>query len=241
MTIHSEFSVSIIEDNSEAAKRIQSLIAGSPDFVFYDHYSSAEQAIRKLPARIPCLVLVDINLPGIDGAECIRRLRSMPGFTAVRLVVLTVFEDANTIIRSIQNGANGYLLKDISSALLLAELKVACLGGAAMNASIAEGILQAYFQPVAATEPNPLSPRENEVINYISLGMTYNEIANELSLSAHTVRRHIENIYRKLEVNSRSQAIQRSHEIGLLPANPPVPGLKLARERDGAEAKGTRQ
>ena len=211
------FSVSIIEDNQEVAVRVRKLIQTSSDFEFYDHFSTAEAAIRRLPERIPHLVLVDMNLPGMDGAECIGRLRQLPALRDVRMVVLTIFEQEDYIIRSIQNGANGYLLKDISPDLLLAEMRVACLGGAAMTVSIAERIMHSHF-PDANSVPvdNPLSERETEVINLISLGFKYNEIADELNLSAHTVRRHIENIYRKLEVNSRSEAIRRSHQLGLL-------------------------
>ncbi len=213
-----EFSISFIEDNLDLAARLKRLLMESPDFALLDHFSNAEDALRTLPRKTPKLLLVDMDLPGMHGAECIRLLRASARFDAMRIVALTIFENEDLILRCLQYGANGYLLKDISPELLLAELRVAALGGAAMTQSIAARLMNARLRgerPDAAR--NPLTDRETQVINLISLGLTYAEVAAELNISLHTVRSHIENIYGKLKVRSKSAALKRYRELGATP------------------------
>lgn len=210
------FNLCTIEDNPAFAERLLHIFNNSAEFHLQSQFSNAEQALQRLPDLRPHLVLVDMDLPGMSGADCIYELRKSEQLKQTRIVVLTMFEDEDYILQSIQNGANGYLLKDIGPDLLLAELKVACLGGSSMSQTIAERIFKNFQSTPRNQIENPLTVRETEVINLISLGFTYQEIADELDLSAHTVRRHIEKIYRKLEVGSRSQAIRRSRQLGLL-------------------------
>lgn len=218
-TVTATRSIALIEDNREVARRLRDLVEGAAGFRFAGHYPAAETALRLLPENPPDLVLVDMNLPGIDGAECIKRIREIESLDRTRLVVLTIFEDVPHILRAIENGADGYLLKDIDPQLLLAELHVVLLGGSAMTPRVAAKILErAKSREATQKNPllqNPLTPREKEVMHFISLGLKYPEIAEQLTIKPNTVRRHIENIYRKLDVGSRAGAIARSRELGL--------------------------
>ncbi|MCE9597074.1 MAG: response regulator transcription factor [Spirochaetia bacterium] len=213
------YTISLIEDNPDFTVRLKSLFKRAADFILLDHYASAEDALRNLPRRPPNLLLVDMDLPGMHGSECVRLLRTESKFDSMRIVALTIFENEELILRCLGYGANGYLLKDISPDLLLAELRVAALGGAAMTQSIAARILNARLKPEPSTAfQNPLTERETQVINLISLGITYAEVAQELKLSLHTIRSHIENIYAKLKVTSKSAALKRGRELGVVPS-----------------------
>jgi DNA-binding NarL/FixJ family response regulator len=215
MTPSRPYTVSIVEDSIPFAKRMRAILHKASDFAFGDHFETAEQALQFLPSRKPDLLLVDLDLPGLHGSECIKRLRSDSTFDSMRIVVLTIFEDEELILRCLRSGANGYLLKDVSAELLLAELRVAVLGGAAMTQSVAARITRLQGETPAV--PNPLTDRETQVINLISLGITYAEVAEELKVSLHTVRSHIENIYAKLNVHSKSAALKKSRELGVVP------------------------
>lgn len=213
------YTISFIEDNLDLAERLKRLLADAPDFTLLDHYANAEDALRMLPRRPPGLLLADMDLPGMHGAECIRLLRSSQRFDSMRIVALTIFENEDLILRCLQYGANGYLLKDITPELLLAELRVAALGGAAMTQSIAARLMNTRMRQARPdASRNPLTDRETQVINLISLGLTYAEVAVELSISLHTVRSHIENIYGKLKVRSKSAALKRGRELGVVPS-----------------------
>ncbi len=201
-------------------KRLRNLFADAPDFHCLAVYASAEAALAEDGPALSALdlLLVDLELPGMDGAALIARLRTLR--PELRLVVLTVFEDEASIVRALQNGAAGYLLKDTPDDRLIAELRVIQLGGSAMTPRVAAKIMELATGGPARIEPaehlQTLTDREQQVMNHIALGFKYGEIADELNISSHTVRRHIEKIYRKLEVHSRSQAIQRSKNLGYL-------------------------
>ncbi len=216
--------VSIVEDHNQTADELSKIICQSMEFEFLEWYSSGERALEGIPSQLPDLVIMDIGLPGIDGIETIRRLRE--NLPDLKIIVLTVFEDEKKILRSIEAGANGYLLKDTEASLLLAELKVMCLGGAPMSPAIALKIINTFHidgtaQTTAPTGAEPdlvemLTKRELEVLNLISIGYMYSDIATDLNISPHTVRRHIEKIYKKLNVHSRFEAIKRGRNIGLI-------------------------
>ncbi len=228
-----KYRVSIVEDHEQTALSLTEIIDNSEDFTVWKRYGTGEEALNDVPRNTPDLLIMDLGLPGIDGAECISRLREeLPD---LKIIVLTVFEDDDHILRSLEAGANGYLLKDIDPPLLLAELRVMQLGGGPMSPVIARKIMDKY---VGATghcgtsaagevqgkrgkasgkeEAELLSPRERQVIELVSLGFVYTDIADELDISPHTVRRHIENIYGKLNVHSRSEAIIKSRRFGIL-------------------------
>ncbi|MCR9143242.1 MAG: response regulator transcription factor [bacterium] len=242
---HSEtLFVSIVEDRPASARRLRRLIESSDSFRFLKHYDDAESALAELSGdagegrppdeSAPAMILIDLQLPGMHGSQLIEKLRASD--PDLLLVVITVFEDERSILEAIRRGANGYLLKDTPDPLLLAELNVLRLGGGGLTGRVAARILElaenhAIDSPGGQRRESPktpetpgqseagiqaLSQREREVVNFIALGFKYSEIADELNISGHTVRRHIEKIYRKLEVSSRSQAILKSKRIGYL-------------------------
>jgi DNA-binding NarL/FixJ family response regulator len=214
--------IAIVEDTETIADELERVIKTDPDLTCIGKFGSAELAIRKLPALMPDLCILDIGLPGMNGIAALKILKKK--LPQMKIVVFTVFEDSEYIIDAIQNGASGYLLKDTDRKLLCAELKVMLQGGATLTPRVALKISQlvtAESQPVKAevdleTPQNLLTERQINILNHIALGFDYKEIADELDISEHTVRRHIENIYERLEVNSKNEAIRAGHKLGFL-------------------------
>ncbi|MEQ9364597.1 MAG: response regulator transcription factor [Leptospirales bacterium] len=203
--------VDLVEDDAVAAAAVKEALGASTGFRFRNHYTDAESAIENIPKDPPRLVIHDIRLPGIDGIESIQKLRlAVPD---LKIVMWTVFEDEAAIVAAIEAGATGYLLKETDPELLLAELKVMDLGGSPLTPRVADLILRRH-RPREV--PDLLTERELEVLTYIAVGMKYVDVARELNVSLHTVRRHIENIYRKLNVHSRGAAVAKGRRFGLL-------------------------
>ncbi|TGM01123.1 DNA-binding response regulator [Leptospira barantonii] len=218
--------VSIVEDNRHTALNLQELLSNSPDFRFLKHYSNSQKAIDSLPEEAPDIVILDIGLPGKNGLECLKELKEKTPNT--KYVIFTVFEDEEKIVEAIQGGASGYLLKDTSPELFLAELKVIVLGGAPLTARIADKIIREFAKKEETKNPPivntlGLTERELQILNFVALGMTFPDIAEELDISSHTVSRHIEKIYKKMEVHSRSEAIIRGRRMGIIRDVPGYP------------------
>ncbi|MBX3724169.1 MAG: response regulator transcription factor [Turneriella sp.] len=200
------YSVSIVEDRAEVAGRLREQLLAASDFVFSAYYANAEQALAGIEKDACDLLLLDIGLPGMSGVDAIPfLLKTRP---PLKIVVLTVFENPSLITRALGYGAKGYLLKGISAELLHAELKVVMLGGSALTAAVAAQLMEKFETPAEAPDTASLTPREKEVLNLLALGMTYTDCADDLEISPHTVRRHIENIYAKLNINSRAEIIR---------------------------------
>ncbi|MBM9498996.1 response regulator transcription factor [Leptospira sp. 201903071] len=219
-------SVSIIEDNLHTALNLQELLSKSSDLQFLKHYPNAQEAISKLPNEAPDIVILDIGLPGKNGLECMRELKDKTPNT--KYVVFTVFEDEEKIVEAIRGGASGYLLKDTSPELFLAELRVIVLGGAPLTPRIADKIIREFTKKEETKNPPivntlGLTERELQILNFVALGMTFPDIADELDISSHTVSRHIEKIYKKMEVHSRSEAIIRGRRMGIIRDVPGYP------------------
>ncbi|AYV56829.1 response regulator [Leptospira kmetyi] len=222
----SPYFVSIVEDNRHTALNLQELLNKSSDFRFLKHYSNSQKAIESIPEEAPDLVILDIGLPGKNGLECLKELREKTPNT--KYVIFTVFEDEEKIVEAIQGGASGYLLKDTSPELFLAELKVIVLGGAPLTARIADKIIREFAKKEETKNPPivntlGLTERELQILNFVALGMTFPDIAEELDISSHTVSRHIEKIYKKMEVHSRSEAIIRGRRMGIIRDVPGYP------------------
>ena len=169
-------------------------------------YGSAESALASLSREAPDILLVDINLPGMNGIECVRRLKPlMPG---TQFLMLTVYADTEHIFNALMAGASGYLLKETGRGELIASLKLTYEGGAAMTSHIARKLVQSFhqFQP-EYSEPECLSPREQTILKLLSRGDYYREIADALDISINTVSTHVHRIYEKLHVRSRAHAI----------------------------------
>jgi len=220
------YTVSIVEDNIHTAKNLKTLLAKDKQFKFLKHYTSADQAIEEIPKEPADITILDIGLPGKSGLECLHVLKPITHNT--KYVIYTVFEDEEKIINAIQNGASGYLLKDTAPDLLLAELNVIVLGGAPLTPRIADKIIREFAkQGELHSHPEPndsgLTARELQILNFVALGMTFPDIAEELDISSHTVSRHIEKIYKKLEVHSKSEAIIRGRRMGIIRNVPGYP------------------
>lgn len=197
--------VAIVEDNAGIRESLAILINGSPGFQCIGTFPSAEVALQKLPQGWPDVILMDINLPEMSGIECVAKLKVMQ--PALHVIMLTVYVDSEQIFKSLQAGASGYLLKQTSPAEILAAITDVQLGGAPMTNSIARKVVQYFQQRKSSNETESLTKREYEILSEIAKGFQDKEIAGKLSLSILTVRTHIRNIYEKLHVRSRTEAV----------------------------------
>jgi DNA-binding NarL/FixJ family response regulator len=200
--------IAIVEDDSRIRKTLATILDSDPECHCAGQYGSAEEALEAVPSSAPDVVIMDINLPGINGVECVRRLAKLTPRTPI--LMLTVFNDTETIFDALRAGAVGYLTKPVRAAQLLAAVRDVIGGGAPMTSSIARLVVQSFQKPASAeTGGEDLSPREREVLDLLAKGYLYKEIADMMKVSYSTVRTHIERIYGKLHVQSRSQAVAR--------------------------------
>lgn len=198
--------VAVVEDDLTVRTVLEILLNGSPGFTCAAAYSDGEDAVAGLPGIDPDVVLMDINLPGISGIECISRLREQGH--RMLFIMLTVFEDSDAIFQSLQAGASGYLLKQTPPAKLLEAIQEVHQGGSPMSREIARRVIQSFQRPLPGeSSENALTRREEEIISYLIKGLLYKEIANKLTIGTETVRTHIRHIYDKLQVRTRSEAI----------------------------------
>ena len=198
--------VSIVEDNEQLRGTLARVLNRADGFRCVSHYADAESALQKLPADRPEVVLMDINLPGMNGVECVRQLKqAMP---EVQAIMLTVYEDTENIFKALAAGANGYLLKRTKSAELLEAIREVHRGGSPMTTHIARKVTQSFLK----SGPSPkatenLSQREQEVLDCLSQGLMYKEISDKLGVSYETVHTYIRRIYEKLQVRTRTEAV----------------------------------
>jgi DNA-binding NarL/FixJ family response regulator len=198
--------VSIVEDSERLRTTLSRVLSRSDGFECISSYGTAEAALNDLPQKKPNVVLMDINLPGMNGVECTRKLKeAVPG---IQIVMLTVYEDTENIFNALAAGASGYLLKRTSTPELLDSLREVHRGGSPMTAHIARKVVQSFQRPTSATETTEdLSPREKEVLDCLSQGFLYKEIAEKLGISYETVHTYIRRIYEKLQVRTRTEAV----------------------------------
>lgn len=196
----------IVEDDPAVRRILREWIDQSSDFKCVYDCGDAESGIQALGSVAPEVALVDINLPGASGIECVRRLK--PKLPATQFVMLTVYEDSDHIFAALSAGATGYLLKRTPREALLTALREVHGGGSPMSSNIARKVVQSLQQPQPKARPSDLlSPREAEVLELLSRGHVYKEIAEAIGISLPTVSTYIRRIYEKLHVHSRSQAI----------------------------------
>jgi DNA-binding NarL/FixJ family response regulator len=199
--------VSIVEDDVSVRGLLSEWVRSADGFECIGVHENAEVALVALPQEKPAVVLMDINMPGISGIECVRRLK--PQMLDTQFMMLTVYEDPDHIFKALSSGASGYLLKRTPKAELLAAVKDLCAGGSPMSSNIARKIVQSFqrFNSGLPSGADNLSPREREVLELLARGHLYKEIADLLEISVPTVNTHIHRIYEKLHVRSRSQAV----------------------------------
>ncbi len=198
--------VAIVEDQEQLRNTLSRVLNRADGFKCVSTYGDAESALEGLPKDKPDVVLMDINLPGMNGVECARKLKqSAP---QIQIVMLTVYEDTENIFNALAAGASGYMLKRTSTAELLESLHEVQRGGSPMTAHIARKVVQSFQKPVSATETTEdLSPREKEVLDFLSQGFLYKEIAEKLGISYETVHTYVRRIYEKLQVRTRTEAV----------------------------------
>lgn len=199
--------VAIVEDDVPAREILAGWIRSAEGFKLVGEYDDAETAINELPQKKPSVVLFDINLPGMNGIECVRRLK--PRLPDTQFLMVTVYEDANHIFDALAVGASGYLLKQTRRAELLDALKDVHAGGSPMSSQIARKVVQSFRrnETQADGQTVELSGREREVLELLARGYLYKEIAEMLKISVQTVNTYIRRIYEKLHVRSRAQAV----------------------------------
>jgi DNA-binding NarL/FixJ family response regulator len=198
--------VSIVEDNARVRGSLEKLIQVTPGFECVSVHPSAEQALEQLPQFKPDVVLMDINLPGMNGVECVSRLK--PLLPETQVVMLTVYENTELIFKALSAGATGYLLKQTPPTELLAAVKDVHAGGSPMSSHIARKVVASFQQPSASSrELDSLTPREQQVLDFLAKGFLYKEIADAMGISYDTVHTHIRKVYEKLHVRSRTEAV----------------------------------
>jgi DNA-binding NarL/FixJ family response regulator len=200
--------VALVEDDPQVREGLESLLDSSSGFRCVAACASAEEALQRLPALSPDVVLMDIQLPGMSGIECIRRLKQEK--PQLQISMLTVFEDHDRIFQSLAAGASGYLLKQTPSGKLLEAVAELHQGGSPMSAQIARRVVETFQRPPRTeTGAETLTPRETEIIRLLAKGYLYKEIADQLGLSVETVRTHLHRIYDKLHVHTRTEAVMK--------------------------------
>jgi DNA-binding NarL/FixJ family response regulator len=198
--------VAIVEDQARLRDGLSTLIAGEPEFAVVGCFGSMEDAIDRLDRAAPQILLADIGLPGMSGIEGVRRLKAK--HPSLQILMLTVYSDNDHIFEAICAGACGYLLKDTPPERLLDSIRELHAGGAPMSPDVARKAIT-MFQKIAPPKngEHNLSARELEVVNLLAEGQSYKMIADAMSVSIDTVRFHIRNIYEKLHVHSKSEAV----------------------------------
>jgi DNA-binding NarL/FixJ family response regulator len=202
--------VVIVEDDDIIRESFVSLINGSDKFLCIADYDTCEAAIKNLANDSPRIILMDIGLPGISGIEGIRRIKKV--YSQVDIIVVTVHDDDEKVFDALCAGATGYLTKNIEPDRLLDSLDEVLKGGAPMTTSIAKRVIRSFQK----STDSPLTSRETEVLQKLSRGKSYTMIADDLNINKETVRTHIKNIYQKLNVNSKAEAIEKASKDRLI-------------------------
>lgn len=203
--------VSVIEDDKHYREGLEVLLKNSGEFALLNSYGSAEMAIKHLPGNPPQIAIVDIKLPGKSGIQLIGEIKKAA--PTVQCMVCSFYDDDEFIFTALKNGACGYLLKDAMPQEILNSLKELYNGGAPMSRYIARRVISTFQQKEDQPRLVELSDRENEILYLISTGLIIKEISAKLYLSAHTVTKHLKNIYSKLHVNNRIEAINRLNQL----------------------------
>jgi DNA-binding NarL/FixJ family response regulator len=199
--------VVLVEDEKEIRESLAILINGSHGYSCTHAFGDAESAIKMIPIIQPDVVLMDIHLPGMSGIECIAELKAL-GVLA-QFIMSTSIEDPENVFAALEAGANGYLTKTTSPLRILDAISEVHAGGSPMSGVIARKVVSFFQLKPIHPELNKLSSREQEILGLLSKGLRYKEVASELFLSVETIRTHIRNIYSKLQVNSRTEALNK--------------------------------
>lgn len=204
----SQIKVAIVEDDARFRKSLRRVIESKPGLSCVAEYATGTDAVTGVPRDLPEVVLMDLNLPDCSGAEVTARLKTQ--LPDLSVVVLTVYNDADHIFKALRAGAGGYLLKQATAVEILEAIAEAHRGGAPMTSEIARKVIAAFHDPKpapAATEV--LAPREREILELVANGYANKEIADKLAITLSTVCWYLHEIYKKLHVQSRVQAVNK--------------------------------
>ena len=202
--------VAIVEDLAEVRDGLADLVRSDKELLLVECFENAEAAIQKLPVLHADIVLMDINLPGMSGIECIRSIKEKCPLT--QFMMFTVYENDEKVVQALQAGATGYLLKRTEPPRILDSIKELNQGGSPMSSNIARKLLNIFFDKKKANKKEILTERENTVLQLLADGLLYKEIADRLNIAHGTVRQHIHNIYEKLHVTNRTEAVNKYFE-----------------------------
>jgi len=198
--------VVIVEDLEEVIEGLSAFIKKDDALQLVSAFRTAEAATLELPILKPDIVVVDINLPGMSGIECVRQVKKL--VPSIQFMMFTVYESNDQVFDALKAGASGYILKKTAPPQIIESIKELHAGGSPMSASIARKLVTVFSEQNAPTRNDAaLSPREREVLELVAKGQLYKEIAEQLGISFNTVRQHIGNIYQKLHVNNKTEAI----------------------------------
>jgi DNA-binding NarL/FixJ family response regulator len=201
-----QIKVAIVDDDEGIRTSLAALIRRASNLKLAGDYANAETALKEIPRHPPDVVLMDINLPGMKGHECVRQLKAvLPG---VQFLILTVYEDSDSLFNSLKAGASGYLLKRTAPARLLEAIRDVHSGGSPMTPQLARRVVQFFSKPVEGEPPTArLTPGETEFLDQLAKGYAYKEIADRMKISIDTVRSYVRTVYEKLHVHSRTEAV----------------------------------
>jgi DNA-binding NarL/FixJ family response regulator len=196
---------SVVEDQPELRQSLVEWLGSVPGMRCVGAYGTGEEALRRIPKENPDVVLMDINLPGMGGIQCVSRLKHVMPDTDV--LMLTAYDDGQSIFDSLRAGANGYLLKNQSREELVQAVQQVHAGGSPMSMQIARKVINHFHEPNSAeAEIEQLTNREREILRLLAKGYLYKEIADQLGITMSTIRTHITAVYQKLHVHSRTEA-----------------------------------
>jgi DNA-binding NarL/FixJ family response regulator len=198
--------IAIVEDNKLIRESLEDFVQTDPDCRCVCSCATAEDALKLIPRHQPDIVLMDIQLPNISGIECTARLKQL--MPAVKILMVTVYEDTDRIFKALRAGACGYMLKCCTPEELVSAVREVRQGGAPMSREIARKVIASFQEPIAAAaEVEELSPRERDILELLAEGHSNKQIASRLSLTENTVRWHLWHVYNKLHVRSRTEAV----------------------------------
>jgi DNA-binding NarL/FixJ family response regulator len=196
--------LSIVEDQPEMRESLVECLGNAPGLRCVGAHATGEEGLRDIPKENPDVVLMDINLPGMNGIQCVARLKErMP---KVQVMMLTTYDEGDLIFDSLRAGANGYLLKNMPRQELVQAVQQVHAGGAPMSLQIARKVIDHFHKAKSAPELEQLTARELEILRLLAKGHLYKEIADHLAISMSTVRTHVTAVYEKLHVHSRTEA-----------------------------------
>ncbi len=198
--------VAIVDDDEGIRATLATLIRRAPSLRLAGGYPDAETALKEIPGNPPDVALMDINLPGINGVECVRQLKTI--LPNVQFLMLTVYEDSDSLFNSLKAGASGYMLKRTASARLIEAIQDVHAGGSPMTPQLARRVVQFFAKPAGDISPlSRLTPGEKEFLDQLAKGYAYKEIADRMNISIDTVRSYVRTVYEKLHVHSRTEAV----------------------------------